>query len=98
MAFTNLEREDAIILYVETFENVGLKVKLFVIADQPGIPVDRHHPDIFLAADDRTQRAAILAGLPAHRGEVQRARAFGQALREWRQSPGFQLRLKKIRL
>ena len=58
----------------EAFENIRLKVELFVIADQPGISVDRHQPDIFLAADEGADRAAVAAWLPAHRGDVDDAR------------------------
>ena len=61
---------------VEAFEDVGLQVELLVVADQPRIAVDVIMRMSLLAADQHAQRAAILAGLPAHRREIDDARAL----------------------
>ena len=96
--FANAESEDPVLDGFEAFEDIGLKVELFIEADQPRIAVDGHQTDIFLAADESAHHAAVPAGLPSHRGDVHDARRARQAVGNFGQALGFEERTEEVGL
>ncbi len=62
MAFAQCQREDAAILLLDIFEDIGREFEIGVIADQPRIAVDRHHPDVALVTHQHAQGAAMPTG------------------------------------
>jgi len=85
MAGPQRQREDAALLDIEAFEHVGHEFEPIVIADEPRIAVDRHHPDIALVAHQHAQRAAMATGLAAGAPHRDDARHGGHALADRRQ-------------
>ena len=96
--FANSEGEYPVLDGLKAFEDIGLKIELFIEADQPRIAVDSHQTDIFLAADESAHHASISAGLPSHRGNVHDARRARQAVSNFGQGLGFDERTEEVGL
>ncbi|MCY1297814.1 hypothetical protein D9M70_472670 [compost metagenome] len=84
MPFSQVEGEDAVLDRLVAFKDVRFELQRFIIAEQTGIAVDGHEPDVLGTADDHRHVTAVLAGRAPQRRDVDDTRRLGQALADRR--------------
>ncbi len=85
VAAPQMEGEDAVVLDLVALDDIRAQCPALVVADQPGVAVDHHHPGVLGHARQHAQAAAIAAGLQPQFAERHDQRRLRQPVGHGRQ-------------
>jgi len=88
VALTQMQRENAAVDVVDALQDVRRELQRLVVADEPRVPVHRHHPDVAVLGEQRANFTAVAAERPVRALRLVHERDARQALRDRRNLAG----------
>ena len=98
MALAQMEGEYPALYFLDAFQDIGNQIEVRIVPDKPGVTVDHHLADIFFAAHQQCEDAAVTAAHLFLAVELGNCRLLGQTLMHRRQFARRHLILKRRRL